>query len=75
VTAALVAAEALAFFGKGSAFVTYLMVGCVVGVALLVLARGRIQRQSLKDLLGITAALLVLVFVGMLMIIGEYLLG
>jgi hypothetical protein len=71
----MVAAEALAFFGTGSAFVTYLMAGCVVGVVVLVAARGQVRRQSLKDLFGITAALLVLVFAGMLMIIGEYLLG
>ena len=71
----LVAAEALAFFGPGSAFVTYLLAGCVIGTAVLVVARRGVKNQKLKDLFGITATLLVLVIAAFAMIIFEYQLG
>jgi glucan phosphoethanolaminetransferase (alkaline phosphatase superfamily) len=72
---ALIGAEALEFFGPGSAFVTWLTAGSVVAIVLLLLVRARTKRTGLRDLFGITATLLVLVLAALAMIIVEYQLG
>jgi hypothetical protein len=72
---AVIFADGLAILGRGSEFIVYLTVGSVVIIAVALFARSRTRRQGLRDLLGITATVLVLVLAAMAMIIGEYLLG
>ena len=69
---AVLAASPLALFGDGSEFVTILLIAGVVVPIVLWVARGRLQSSGLRDLLGITAAFFVLLFVTMLMMVVEH---
>jgi len=69
---ALAPAAGIELFGAGSSFVTVVIVVCVIGPVVLWLARRRAGSQPIKDLLGISAAFLVLLLVTVAMIVVEH---
>jgi hypothetical protein len=69
---ALLPAAGLDLFGAGSSFVTVLVIVSVVGPVALLLIRRGVPNQGIKDLMGISATFLVLLFVTLLMMVFEH---